>query len=142
MPLLEHLVRVGRRAYEREMSPTDLRPRHVIALRLLAEHGPRTQQGLAEALSLDPSNVVGLLNDLEERALIVRCREPTDRRRHIVSLTDGGEKEVELSNERGAIVEDSLLMALNPEERATLIDLLGRVVGTPTCECPEEYRDA
>src|ERR1700734_2015452 len=72
LPLLDHLARVGRRAAEATMSPGGLRPRHLIALKLLSEHGPASQQGLAEALSLDPSNVVGLLNELEERGLIVR----------------------------------------------------------------------
>ncbi len=48
------------------MAPGGLRPRHLIALRLLQQQGAVTQQALAETLSLDPSNVVGLLNDLEE----------------------------------------------------------------------------
>jgi len=76
LPLLDHLARVGRRAAEATMSPGGLRPRHLIALKLLSEHGPASQQGLAEALSLDPSNVVGLLNELEERGLITRRRDP------------------------------------------------------------------
>jgi hypothetical protein len=67
LPLLEHLTRVGKRAYLNDMDPGGLRPRHLIALRLLAERGPQSQQGLAEPLNLDPSNVVGLLNELEER---------------------------------------------------------------------------
>src|SRR5437016_10937118 len=91
LPLLEHLARVGRRAAETSMSPGGLRPRHLIALKLLSEHGPASQQRLAEALSLDPSNVVGLLNELEERELITRRRDPADRRRHIVELSPLGE---------------------------------------------------
>src|SRR5258708_33919762 len=83
LPLLEHLARVGRRAAEASMSPGGLRPRHLIALKLLCEQGPASQQGLAEALSLDPSNVVGLLNELEERELITRRRDRVDSRRHI-----------------------------------------------------------
>src|ERR1035441_934525 len=90
LPLLDHLARVGRRAAETSMSPGGLRPRHLIALKLLSEHGAASQQGLAEALSLDPSNVVGLLNELEERGLITRRRDPADRRRHIVELSAGG----------------------------------------------------
>src|ERR1700685_562213 len=92
LPLLDHLARVGRRAAELSMSPGGLRPRHLIALRMLSEQGPVSQQGLADALSLDPSNVVGLLNELEERGLITRRRDPADRRRHIVELSAAGEK--------------------------------------------------
>ena len=110
------------------MSPGGLRPRHLIALKLLSEHGPASQQGLAEALSLDPSNVVGLLNELEERGLITRRRDPADRRRHIVELSATGAGELCLAQARLSRVEDDLLSALSAEERATLYRLLARAV--------------
>ena len=129
LPLLDHLARVGRRAAEASMAPGGLRPRHLIALKLLSEHGPAGQQGLAEALSLDPSNVVGLLNELEERGLIVRRRDPADRRRHIVELSATGAGELCLAQARLSRVEDDLLSALRAEERATLYRLLARAAG-------------
>ena len=136
LPLLEHLVRVGRRASESSMSPGGLRPRHLIALKLLSERGPANQQGLSEALSLDPSNVVGLLNELEERGLITRRRDRADRRRHIVELSSLGEDELALAYARLSDVEDDLLSALNAEERSTLYDLLVRAVGAKSPPCP------
>jgi DNA-binding MarR family transcriptional regulator len=122
------------------MSPGGLRPRHLIALKLLSEQGPASQQGLAEALSLDPSNVVGLLNELEERGLVTRRRDPADRRRHIVELSPLGENELSANYARLGCVEDDLLRALNLDERATLYDLLVRAVGvkSPPCEVPDE----
>ena len=128
LPLLDHLARVGRRAAEASMAPGGLRPRHLIALKLLSEHGPASQQGLAEALSLDPSNVVGLLNELEERGLIVRRRDPADRRRHIVELSATGAGELCLAQARLSRVEDDLLGVLTAAERATLYRLLARAV--------------
>jgi DNA-binding MarR family transcriptional regulator len=140
LPLLEHLARVGRRAAEVSMSPGGLRPRHLIALKLLSEHGPASQQGLADALSLDPSNVVGLLNELEERELITRRRDRSDRRRHIVELTNLGEDELALAYTRLSHVEDDLLNALSAEERTTLYDLLVRAAGvkSPPCTAADE----
>ena len=140
LPLLEHLVRVGRRASESSMSPGGLRPRHLIALKLLSERGPANQQGLSEALSLDPSNVVGLLNELEERGLITRRRDRADRRRHIVELSSLGEDELALAYARLSDVEDDLLSALSTDERATLYDLLVRAVGanSPPCDAADE----
>src|SRR5258708_32136242 len=140
LPLLEHLARVGRRAAEASMSPGGLRPRHLIALKLLGGRGPGSQQGLAEALSLDPSNVVGLLNELEERGLIPRRRDRADRRRHIVELSPLGEDELALAYGRLSDVEDDLLSALSPDERATLYDLLVRAEGAkyPPCDAVEE----
>jgi DNA-binding MarR family transcriptional regulator len=140
LPWLEHLARVGRRAAEASMAPGGLRPRHLIALKLLCEQGPANQQGLAEALSLDPSNVVGLLNELEERALITRRRDRSDRRRHIVELSPLGQDELTLAYTRLSSVEDDLLSALSAEERDTLYNLLVRAVGanSPPCDVADE----
>jgi DNA-binding MarR family transcriptional regulator len=134
LPLLDHLARIGRRAAETS-TPGGLRPRHLHALGILKERGPLSQQSLGEVLSLDPSNVVGLLNELEERGLITRRRDPADRRRHIVDLSSAGEEALALAYVRLGLVEDDLLAALSDEERAVLHDLLVRAVGTESPPC-------
>ena len=140
LPLLEHLARVGRRDFETTLRPGGLRPRHLIALKLLSEQGPASQQALADSLSLDPSNVVGLLNELEERKLITRRRDSADRRRHIVELSPRGNTELCNAYEGLRRIDDDLLRPLSARERATLYDLLVRAVGakTPPCDIPEE----
>ena len=127
LPLINHLARVGRRAAESCMSGC-LRPRHMIALKLLGERGPMTQHAVGIALSLDPSNVVGLLNELEERGLITRRRDPADRRRHIVELSAAGSDEAARTYDQLGLVEDGLFKALTADERATLYALLSRAV--------------
>jgi len=131
LPLVDHLARLGRRAAETQLSRLSdcLRPRHIIALRLLHEGGPMPQHALGEALSLDPSNVVGLLNELEDRGLVTRRRDPADRRRHIVEMSAAGTAELAAVDAQLDLVEDDLLKALSPEERATLRALLVRAVG-------------
>ena len=140
LPLIEHLARVGRRAAEITLEPGGLRPRHLIALKLLSERGPASQQALADSLSLDPGNVVGLLNELEERQLITRRRDSVDRRRHIVELSPRGEKALCRAFVRLQLVDDELLSALSVKERATLYVLLVRAVGanSPPCDVPQE----
>src|SRR6202451_1129974 len=128
LPLLDHLARVGRRAAEASMSPGGLRPRHLIALKLLSEHGPTSQHGLADALRLDPSNVVGLLNELEERGLITRRRDPADRRRHIVEVSATGADELTQTYAQLGLVEDELFKTLTCEQRSTLHELLASAV--------------
>jgi len=127
LPLIDHLARVGRRATESFMEGC-LRPRHIIALKLLGEHGPMAQHAVGTALSLDPSNVVGLLNELEERGLITRRRDPADRRRHIVELSAAGSGEVTQTCDQLGLVEDDLFKTLTTDERATLYSLLSRAV--------------
>lgn len=133
LPLLDHLARVGRRAAEASMAPNGLRPRHLIALMLLSDHGPQSQQNLGETLRLDPSNVVGLLNELEERELIRRRRDPSDRRRHIVELSTTGARELRRAQDRLRCVEDEMFAGLTAAERATLHALLTRAAGSPSC---------
>jgi len=127
LPLLEYLARVGRRSADARMSDC-LRARHLIALNLLAEHGPMPQHAVGTALSLDPSNVVGLLNELEDRGLITRRRDPADRRRHIVELSAVGSGSLTQMYDALSQVEDDLFRALTAEERATLHGLLARTV--------------
>jgi DNA-binding MarR family transcriptional regulator len=127
MPLIIHLARVARRASD-ACIPDCLRPRQLLALTVLHQHGPMSQHLLGEALRLDPSNVVGLLNELEELALVTRTRDPADRRRHIVALSPAGRDELARTNSRMLQVEDQLLNALSAEERAALHDMLVRVV--------------
>jgi len=137
LPLIERLARLARRAADARFSAGSgyLRPRHVIALRLLHERGPMPQHGLGEALCLDPSNVVGLLNELEDRGLITRRRDPADRRRHIVELSADGAAELAATDVELGLVEDDLLKALSPQERAALHALLARAVGTGSPAC-------
>jgi DNA-binding MarR family transcriptional regulator len=136
LPLVDHLARLGRRATEACLAADCLRPRHMIALRLIGERGPMTQHAVGLALSLDPSNVVGLLNELEERGLITRRRDPADRRRHIVELSPAGSGELAQTFGQLRAVEDELFKALTTDERATLYALLSRAVTTdmPSCE--------
>ncbi|MCW2651015.1 MAG: hypothetical protein JWR32_1991 [Mycobacterium sp.] len=117
------------------MTPGGLRPRHLIALKLLSEQRSASQQGLTDALQLDPSNVVALLNELEERGLITRRRDPTDRRRHIVELSSAGRDELACAQTRLSRVEDDLLGALSARERGTLYRLLVRAAGIASPPC-------
>ena len=128
LPLVDHLARIARRAADAAMADGSLRPRHVIALTLLGERGPMTQHAVGAALSLDPSNVVGLLNELEERGLITRRRDPADRRRHIVEVSVTGADELARSYAQLGLVEDELFKTLTCEQRSTLHGLLASAV--------------
>jgi DNA-binding MarR family transcriptional regulator len=141
--LIHHLAAVARRSSELALEPLGLRPRHIVALTILRDHGAMTQGALGEALRLDPANLVGLLNELEQRALLERRRDPDDRRRHIVELSSGGR--AALANAEGALasVGDDVLSGLDDDERCTLHRLLMRAAekqigGDPCVEAANE----
>src|SRR3954470_10069149 len=91
--LLDHLARPMRMRPGAALGPLRLRPRHFVTLTVLrGAGGIAGQQELAASLSMDRTNLVGLLNELEAEGLILRRRAPEDRRRHIVELTPAGEE--------------------------------------------------
>jgi DNA-binding MarR family transcriptional regulator len=102
--------------------------REYIALTYLHDAGRTSQRALGEAMHMEPNNLVLLLNDLEGRGLAQRLRDPDDRRRHIVELTDKGRKERDVAEVHLETVEDDVLGALTRDERETLRDLLGRAL--------------
>jgi DNA-binding MarR family transcriptional regulator len=99
-------------------------PNHYSVLAILAEGDRETQSTIAEALGLDPSRLVNLLDSLEERALIARHRDPLDRRRHVVRITPEGIGALDRLRALAQALADEFLAPLTPEDRDTLQRLL------------------
>jgi DNA-binding MarR family transcriptional regulator len=129
-PLMQHLGRRLRTEGQAELSNTfGLRERHLIALTLLREFGDQSQADLAGTLRVDPTSLVGLLNELEAGGLVERRRIPRDRRRHTVALTSAGMCRL-AEIERALIeIEQRALSGLDPTEQATLHALLQKATG-------------
>lgn len=96
-------------------------------LALLAESARETQSTIANSLAVDPSRLVALLDSLEKRGLIVRQRDVQDRRRHLVSITADGKRE--LGKLRGLLkrLEEEFFAPFDEESRKALYDLLLRL---------------
>ncbi|HSC04737.1 MAG TPA: MarR family winged helix-turn-helix transcriptional regulator [Solirubrobacteraceae bacterium] len=103
-----------------------LKLRQLMLLSYLNAGAPALQQQLCEALWLDANNCVLLLNELEDLGYVQRRRDPADRRRHVVELTEAGRTALERAEAAQESLGDELFAALSDEERATLRSLLGR----------------
>jgi MarR family transcriptional regulator, lower aerobic nicotinate degradation pathway regulator len=104
-------------------------------LAILAEGTPETQATIAAALKVDPSRLVALLDSLEERGLVARQRDPQDRRRHVVSITADGKRDLGRLRELTKTLEDEYFGPLDEDERGTLRELLQRLAchNDPRC---------
>jgi DNA-binding MarR family transcriptional regulator len=109
------------------LEASGLRPRHGAVLLRLAVAGATSQQSLIEALAIDASSLVAILNDLERDGLVQRCRDPADRRRHIVEITSAGERAVRAVESAIAVVEGEAFVDLDDTETDQLHALLSRI---------------
>jgi MarR family transcriptional regulator, organic hydroperoxide resistance regulator len=77
---------------------------HVLSL--LSQHGEMSMSRLADLLDVSLSNATGLMDRMEERALVERVRVSDDRRIVLVRLTEGGRTTLEEAEiVKGAILE-------------------------------------
>jgi DNA-binding MarR family transcriptional regulator len=134
------LTRLAKQVYRR--SGDELLGMHLrllMALSYLRDHDGAPQQELAEALCMDANNVVLLLNELEDLGHVARVRDPEDRRRHLVELTQAGAHALAGAERAQESIEDDVLQALDSEERATLWRLLTRALSGAEQEQHDAY---
>lgn len=106
--------------------------KELAALSYLRDVGEISQQGLTEGLCLDANYCVLLLNDLESADLVERRRDPTDRRRHLVSMTAKGARALHQAEQAQQSLEDDILGALSADERSTLAHLVRKAIDAQT----------
>jgi DNA-binding MarR family transcriptional regulator len=124
------ILRLGRASAVRlgsALSALDMRPHEFAVLNVLAEAGAMSQGRLGEMLRVHSSNLVALIDGLEAEGLLVRGRDPTDRRRHLVELTSAGRRRLEAARGAAEQVEHELLAPLSEPERRRLHAYLSRL---------------
>src|ERR1700722_15550518 len=123
------LTRLAKQVYRRSSDELlGMQLRYLVALSYVRDHDACPQQELADAFCMDANNVVLLLNELEDLGYVTRRRDPDDRRRHLVELTENGRSALTGAERAQETIEDDVLRALDPDERATLWRLLTRAL--------------
>src|ERR1700677_1906188 len=108
------LTRLAKQANRRStQARLGIHMRLVMALRYLRDHDGAPQQELAEGLCMDANKVVLLLNELEDLGHVARRRDPDDRRRHRVELTESGRRTLIEAERAQETIEDDVLQALD-----------------------------
>src|ERR671935_214781 len=140
--LIARLARSVKHRMEEALAPLGLRMRHLVALSYLRDHGATPQGALGDGLRIDASNLVGLLNELDDQGLVVRRRDPADRRRHIVDLSPRGQKLLDDDVQRSlAEVDDGLFGSLAPDDREALHRILAQLAGEQAALCLGEEEE-
>jgi DNA-binding MarR family transcriptional regulator len=125
--LLAQLGTHAHRRFAERLAGLDLHPRHFGMLSHLAASEGGSQQALSRALGIHRSGVVALVDDLEQRGLAERRRDPSDRRAYTLYLTPAGRAVLADLERMAEEQEGELLMSLDASERSQLISLLQRV---------------
>ncbi len=100
----------------------------LVCLRTVIQHGPMTATAISREVHVSASTVVGILDRLEDKGLIVRERGREDRRIVFITATEAGRK---LARDTPSPLQQKLsdsLKALPELEQATITLSLERVV--------------
>lgn len=122
------LVRSAHRAFVRalaaELAPYGISNAEWSALRVLWRLPAPTQVELAEQLAVEKASVTPVLAALERKGLVLRARDPGDRRKTRLRLTEAGRRLEETLLPVGARVNQRAAHGLTSQQRATLRQVL------------------
>jgi len=125
--LLVIAARTGQELASRRLAPMGLSVRLCGVLNLLAE-GPISQQTLGEQLGIDRTTVVELIDELEQQGIVVRRRNPADRRSYALTLTPRGQTVQKRAARVFDAAAEEFFDALEPAERKALSGMLQRLI--------------
>jgi DNA-binding MarR family transcriptional regulator len=110
------------------MAPLQLTPAQFSVLLLLEKNPGRNQTEIANTLGILRPNFVAMLDALESRDLCIRMRSPSDRRSHVLMLTDKGR--ATLTRAKKLVTtrhEARLIEVLGPANHAALLGMLATI---------------
>lgn len=101
-----------------------LRLKELSVLQLLGADGPASQQDLADRLGINRSIMVKVIDGLERDGFVLRTRDPNDRRRYALQMTDAGSTRAAALRAWSHAIETALLAPLGAPQRRRVVALL------------------
>lgn len=120
---LRHSWRVGLEG----LDSVDLAPHDARALMVVARHAPVRPGTVADHLRIAPRSATDVIDRLEERGLVTRSPDPTDRRATVIDLTDAGRDLVSVVRAQRSAAAQEHFAVLTEAERRTLAGLLRKL---------------
>jgi DNA-binding MarR family transcriptional regulator len=125
--LMKRAFNVVQSDLARVLEPFGLRMLSFSTLMVVIDNPDITQTQLAQALSVERSNIVVVLDTLEEAGLLNRNPVPRNRRAYALRATLAGQRLAEKACKAVAAHEARLFGGLSPAEHAVLREALGRL---------------
>ncbi|NUP58606.1 MAG: MarR family transcriptional regulator [Pseudarthrobacter sp.] len=132
--LLSTAARLVEHSWNEKLGAIGLTHAGVIAIEVLAAQGPMTQAQLAQFVRVQAQTMGKTLSRLESHGHIVRVRSTSDRRSHVVSLTERGKEAVAaaVEMERSVLASASIdPEVLRQELQAVVRELASQFATTP-----------
>ena len=126
--VLIKLGEVVRAGAERMFADLDLTGRHFDLMASVAADQSLSQRDIGRLLDIAPNVVGNIVDDLEDRGLMVRARSRADRRRHVLTLTVAGQDLLHSAEALATAGEQELLAPLDAREVTMLHELTSRVL--------------
>jgi DNA-binding MarR family transcriptional regulator len=122
--LLMRAARTLRRRFGAVLAPWDLSPHQARALRVVGSGDGVRLSELAEALRIAPRSATEVADGLQERGLVERATDPTDRRAVVLTVTEAG-RQVQREVDAARAADSAELFArLSAADRAELARIL------------------
>lgn len=113
--------------FMKRMAKYELRPVDYTVITLINMNPNMTQKRLSQAINVSPPNLATLLDRLESRGLLVRQRNPADKRSQTLALTPEGLSICRKADKTAYELEYEATAVLSDEERAELLRLLQKM---------------
>ena len=113
--------------FHKRMAKFQLRPVDFTVLSLLKANPNITQKRMSQAINVSPPNLATLLDRLENRGLVMRQRNPLDKRSQTLVLTAEGMRMCVKAEKTAVELETETTAALSDAERAQLMHLLQKI---------------
>ncbi|MDA1362868.1 MarR family winged helix-turn-helix transcriptional regulator [Glycomyces luteolus] len=100
---------------------------HFVVLATLHQFGPSSQAAIADRTGIYRSDLVAVINTLEEGGYARRGPDPADKRRNVITMTEAGTRRFTELDGILAEVHEHVMAPLGEDEREQLFSLLTRV---------------
>src|SRR6201999_1629427 len=127
------LSRVGtaiQAGFKEQLGQWQIRPQQFAILTILRAAGEASQQELCQPLGIDSGNMVELIDGLEARGYARRRRDPRDRRRYLLAMTEEGRSAFAAMTKAVDEYDVRFLEPLDQGEQAALVAVLAKLYAT------------